>query len=73
MDSLTEMVKSMVVNTSTPSIVKKVCEICTSPMHLTDACPTLQEDMEQVNAVGFQNQGFQRKYDPFSNTYNRII
>ena len=69
-DSLTEMIKSMVVNTSTPSIMKKVCGICTSPMHPTDACPTLQEDMEQVNAVGFHNQGFQRKYDPFSNTYN---
>jgi len=35
-------------------------------------CPTMQEDyIEQVHAVdgGFNGQS-QRKYDPFSNTYN---
>ncbi|KAL0417106.1 UNVERIFIED_CONTAM: hypothetical protein Slati_3542500 [Sesamum latifolium] len=44
--------------------------ICTSPGHFTDACPTLQEEpTEHANAIG----GFfgqQRRYDPFSNTYN---
>ena len=36
---------------------------------MTDSCPTLKED-EHVNAVsGFPGQP-QRKYNPFSNSYN---
>ncbi|XP_021764722.1 uncharacterized protein LOC110729299 [Chenopodium quinoa] len=36
--------------------------------HPTDACPQLQEEQnEQANALGFQGQGPQRRYDPFSN------
>ncbi|XP_021728347.1 uncharacterized protein LOC110695423 [Chenopodium quinoa] len=47
------------------------CGICTSMGHPTDSCPTLQEELnEQANAMGFQGQGPQRRYDPFSNTYN---
>ncbi|XP_021755319.1 uncharacterized protein LOC110720585 [Chenopodium quinoa] len=39
--------------------------------HPTDACPQLQEEQnEQANAMGFQGQGPQRSYDPYSNTYN---
>ncbi|XP_073153374.1 uncharacterized protein [Henckelia pumila] len=49
----------------------KACGICTAIGHATDMCPTLQEEsIEQVNATG----GFlgppQRKYNPYSNTYN---
>ena len=49
----------------------KACGICAALNHPTDMCPTLQEDTpKQINAVG----GFlgppQRKYDPYSNTYN---
>ena len=51
------------------------CGKCSKNRHPTDSCPTLYEEgsSEQVNVVGgFQGQnGFQRKYDPFSNTYNR--
>ena len=43
-----------------------VCGICYLEGHATDACPTLQGG--DVNAM-FSNQG-QRKYDPYSNTYN---
>ena len=49
------------------------CRICLKNGHPTDSCPTLYEDRnEEVNIVGgFQGQnGFLRKYDPFSNTYN---
>ena len=50
------------------------CGICSKIGHPTNLCPTLYEEgsNEQVNVVGgFQGQnGFQRKYDPFSNTYN---
>ncbi|KAL2930392.1 ATP-dependent helicase/nuclease subunit A, partial [Bienertia sinuspersici] len=46
----------------------RVCGICFDLSHPTDACPTLQT--KDVNALG----GFfgqpQRKYDPFSSTYN---
>eukprot|EP00257_Ricinus_communis_P025962 XP_025013376.1 uncharacterized protein LOC107261380 [Ricinus communis] len=46
----------------------RVCGSCTDPSHPTNMCPTLQEESnEQVNMVGgFPN----RKYDPYSNTYN---
>ncbi|XP_065874868.1 uncharacterized protein [Euphorbia lathyris] len=38
--------------------------------HATDECPTLQEDTpEQLNALGYQGHP-QRRYDPYSNTYN---
>ena len=41
--------------------------ICCLEGHATDACPTIQGG--DVNAM-FSNQG-QRKYDPYSNTYNK--
>ena len=50
------------------------CVIYSKNGHPIDSCPTLYGEgtNEQVNVVeGFQSQnGFQRKYDPFSNTYN---
>ncbi|XP_010684910.2 uncharacterized protein LOC104899419 [Beta vulgaris subsp. vulgaris] len=45
----------------------KACGICSNTGHPTDSCPTLQEETREVNAVGYQGQ---RKYDPFSNSYN---
>ncbi|XP_073120643.1 uncharacterized protein [Henckelia pumila] len=49
----------------------KVCGICTAVGHATDMCPTLQEgSTEQVNATGEFSGPPQRKYDPYSNTYN---
>jgi hypothetical protein len=50
----------------------KVCSICSLQEHTLDICPIMQKDyIEQVHAVdgGFNRQP-QRKYDPFSNTYN---
>ena len=49
----------------------KTCGICSVVRHLIDMCPTLQEEpIEQVNvASGFLGQP-QRKYDPYSSTYN---
>jgi len=50
----------------------KVCSICSLQGHASDMCPTMQEDyIEQANVFdgGFNRQP-QRKYDPFSNTYN---
>ena len=49
----------------------KACGICSVVVHPIDMCPTLQEEpIEQVNAAGgFPGQP-QRKYDPYSSTYN---
>ena len=43
-----------------------ICGICCLDGHFTNACPTLQEG--NVNAL-YSNQN-QRRYDPYSNTYN---
>ncbi|XP_052181983.1 uncharacterized protein LOC127794775 [Diospyros lotus] len=49
----------------------KACGICAATGHPTDMCPTLQEDsLEHANAVGGFPGPPQRKYDPYSNTYN---
>ncbi|XP_073121422.1 uncharacterized protein [Henckelia pumila] len=49
----------------------KACGICAAIGHTTDMCPTLQEEsIEQVNATGGFSGHPQRKYDPYSNTYN---
>ncbi|PIN24395.1 hypothetical protein CDL12_02876 [Handroanthus impetiginosus] len=49
----------------------KACGICANIGHPTDMCPTLQEDsFEHANAVGGFPGPPQRKYDPYSNTYN---
>ncbi|PIN09707.1 hypothetical protein CDL12_17709 [Handroanthus impetiginosus] len=49
----------------------KACGICANIGHPTDMCPTLQEDSyEHANAVGGFPGPPQRKYDPYSNTYN---
>ncbi|XP_021629666.1 uncharacterized protein LOC110627626 [Manihot esculenta] len=48
----------------------KTCGICANTSHPTDMCPSLQEDDQHMDAVnGFPGPP-QRKYDPFSNTYN---
>jgi len=50
----------------------KVCSICSLQGHASDMCPTMQEDyIEKAHAIdGTFNGQPQRKYDPFSNTYN---
>ncbi|XP_057505523.1 uncharacterized protein LOC130788837 [Actinidia eriantha] len=66
--SLTSLVRQMAVGNMQAA---KVCGICSIEGHPTDMCPTLQEEpIEQVNAAGgFPGQP-QRKYDPYSSTYN---
>ena len=63
---LTDLVQRLVVNQVQPA---KVCGICASHSHFTDSCPVMQDDSQaQVSAMGgFQQQ---RRYDPYSNTYN---
>ena len=66
--SLTSLVCQMVVGNMQ---MMKACGICLAVGHPTDMCPTLQEEpIEQVDvAGGFPGQP-QRKYDPYSSTYN---
>ena len=66
---LTTMVRQMAVGNMQAA---KVCGICSLSGHNTNMCPKLQEDetVQQANAVGnFPGQP-QRRYDPYSNTYN---
>ncbi|KAL0448341.1 UNVERIFIED_CONTAM: hypothetical protein Slati_1390500 [Sesamum latifolium] len=66
LSELTSLVKQIVVEKHHV----KACGICTSPEHVTDMCPTLQEPpTEHAEAIGGFS-GQQRRYDPFSNTYN---
>ncbi|KAL2246009.1 UNVERIFIED_CONTAM: hypothetical protein Sindi_2869100 [Sesamum indicum] len=49
----------------------KICGICTSSGHYTDACPRLHEEStEHADIVGGFSGQEQRRYDPFSNTFN---
>ena len=49
----------------------KTCGICAAPGHMTDMCPTLQEDSpEQANIVGDFSGPPPRRNDPFAPTYN---
>ena len=66
-DKLTSLVQQLAVGNMHQI---KACGICSNMGHQTDMCPTLQKDTnEHVHAMGgYQKQ--QRKYDPYSNTYN---
>ncbi|KAL0395775.1 UNVERIFIED_CONTAM: hypothetical protein Scaly_0025900 [Sesamum calycinum] len=68
LNELTSLVKKLAVE-RTQHV--KACGICTSPQHVTDMCPTLQEGpTEHADAIGGFSGQQQRRYDPFSNTYN---
>ncbi|KAL0355258.1 UNVERIFIED_CONTAM: hypothetical protein Sradi_3972700 [Sesamum radiatum] len=61
LSELTSLVKKFVVEKHHV----KACGICTSPEHVTDMCPTLQEPpTEHAEAIGGFS-GQQRRYDPF--------
>ncbi|XP_063938132.1 uncharacterized protein LOC135147976 [Daucus carota subsp. sativus] len=60
-----EKLNALLLSAKTPTA--QVCGICSTPGHFTDGCPTLVEPtFEDVNAVGFGNQGANQ----FSNTFN---
>ncbi|XP_068648997.1 uncharacterized protein [Aristolochia californica] len=66
--SLTSLVRQMAVGNMQ---TVKACGICSVVGHSTDMCPTLQEEpTEQMNVASDFPRKTQRKYDPYSNTYN---
>ncbi|VFQ62679.1 unnamed protein product [Cuscuta campestris] len=65
-NKLTELTNAISQLTTVGGVKGKPCGVCCLEGHPTDACPTLQNP--EVNAVFYNNN--QRKYDPFSNTYN---
>ena len=66
--NLTSLVQQMAMGKSQQA---KVCGICAASHHSTDMCPTLQGDSQEcANAVGGFPGPPQRKYDPYSSTYN---
>ena len=67
LDNLTSLMQKFVAGNQQQV---KSCGICSNFDHPTDMCPTLQDE-EHLNAIqGHQGQQYQRKYDPFSATYN---
>ncbi|VFQ90151.1 unnamed protein product [Cuscuta campestris] len=66
LSALTDAISKLVVGNIGGS-KGKPCGVCCLEGHPTDACPTLQNP--EVNALFFNNNN-QKKYDPFSNTYN---
>ncbi|KAK8685464.1 hypothetical protein V6N13_041465 [Hibiscus sabdariffa] len=66
LDQVTNIVNSLVAEKNNPA---RVCGICTMTDHLTDCCPTLQE--ETVNAVGNFPGLPQRPYNPHGQLESR--
>ena len=79
-DELTSLVRQLAMGQHQTPVAARVCSICSSSSHPTDAFPTLQDDSEfqdqSVATAGIFpgkpqfHQQQQQKYDPFSNTYN---
>ncbi|KAG8493423.1 hypothetical protein CXB51_010990 [Gossypium anomalum] len=67
-DRLTNIVNPLVAEKVRPA---RLCKICTTPEHTTDACPNLYDDtMAHLDAVRNFPGPPQRRYDPYANTYN---
>ncbi|RDX95406.1 hypothetical protein CR513_22075, partial [Mucuna pruriens] len=65
---LTSLVRQLAVGQHQPSIIARVCGICTSVDHPTDMCPTLQDTEldypESVGAIGGYQHGKQTYQRP---------
>ena len=66
LDKLTSLFEKLAVGT----MQRRVCGICSNYDHPTDACPTLQDDTQEANAIGGFSRPPNQNYDPYSNTYN---
>ncbi|GJT71451.1 DNA-directed DNA polymerase [Tanacetum coccineum] len=69
LDNLTSLVEKLVMGNSTQQV--KACGICSVVGHPTNMCSIIQYGSpEKMNVVGGFPGPPQRKYDPFSSTYN---
>ncbi|XP_052481156.1 uncharacterized protein LOC105800930 [Gossypium raimondii] len=67
-DRLTNMMNSLLAEKAKTA---RLCGICATPDHATDACPSLYDDtMAHLDAVGNFPGLPERRYDPYANTYN---
>ncbi|XP_052489929.1 uncharacterized protein LOC128042574 [Gossypium raimondii] len=67
-DRLTNMMNSLIAEKAKTA---RLCGICATPDHTTDACPSLYDDTTaHLDAVGNFLGPPQRQYDPYANTYN---
>ena len=65
---LANILNSLVAEKAKPA---RLCGICASLEHTTDAFPSLNDDtMAHLDAVGNFPRPPQRRYDPYANTYN---
>ncbi|XP_052885323.1 uncharacterized protein LOC128293819 [Gossypium arboreum] len=68
LDKLTNVVQSLLTEKKS---LTPLCGICTTSEHPTDLCPILNDNSTaHVDAIGGFPGPPQRRYDPFSNTYN---
>ncbi|XP_040968596.1 uncharacterized protein [Gossypium hirsutum] len=68
LDKLTNVVQTLLTEKKS---LTPLCGICTTFEHPTDLCPILNDNsIAHVDAVGGFPGPPQRRYDPFSNTYN---
>ncbi|KAG8499137.1 hypothetical protein CXB51_005567 [Gossypium anomalum] len=67
-DRLTNMMNSLIAEKVKTA---RLCGICATPEHTTDACPNLNDNtMAHLDAVGNFPGPPQRRYNPYANTYN---
>ena len=74
-EELTSLLRQTVsaLNNNTPKMPRAiVCGICGVHGHLTDSCPSLtdEDSWAQLNAVNNFGGQYQKRHDPYSNTYN---
>ncbi|KAG8488630.1 hypothetical protein CXB51_016597 [Gossypium anomalum] len=68
LDKITNVVQSLLTEKKS---LTQLCGICTTSEHLTDLCPILNDNsMAHIDTVGGFPGPPQKRYDPFSNTYN---
>ncbi|XP_012480793.1 uncharacterized protein LOC105795659 [Gossypium raimondii] len=67
-DILTNMMNSLIAEKARTTLL---CGICVTPDYATNACPSLYDDtMTHLEVVGNFPRPLQRRYNPYSNTYN---
>ncbi|MBA0637847.1 hypothetical protein Godav_005324 [Gossypium davidsonii] len=67
-DGLTNILNSLVIEKTRPT---RLCGICATPKHTTDACPSLYDDtITHLNAMRNFLGPPQKRYDLYANTYN---
>ncbi|RDX69585.1 hypothetical protein CR513_51282, partial [Mucuna pruriens] len=71
LNKLTSLVRKLAIGQHQPSIVARVCGICTSVEHPTDMCPTLQETESNPPRECWSNMWLSIQKAVFDNQYGK--